>query len=507
MENTTMLKLNRLLRNFVILALLVTGVLSTPFAMQKAYAQSDCLDPATGQQCTPTPEPPSCGQPGQPPCGGGSNPNDGESSKPKPTKTFSPAPIFFTATATYTLTATSTITASPSPTLAATTTRSAPTLTPVSDVIQAPFSTPKTVTPKSNNGSWGGITDWFNNLINRFFPDKHASVVVNDLLWLTKVNVVDANQYYCVGGPMCPTLQIPFGRKINVLIMPEGVVAPAVNNGQEEDFYPVLCFGKTGAQGCSKSLVGHRLKSSNQSGWQWSVDNYFYKPYGKSLPGVYEFEIPSAWMPSAGKYDLTAYINYNQQAFEESYDNNYVTFSITVEGNPSVLLLNPLPTMTPTLEPSDNPYYFDDTVVVLQGTNCVEGCSLTKGWVIAGQPVEIYVQPMYKQFVSLPAIEVGPLGVAAMVCKGITNTAGCADPLAADAGPYTIPQWFAKSSFGSLLTTKPHITRFTIPGNWISSSGIYAVTVYVNYNKQAGPETDMSDNMKTIYLNASALQQ
>lgn len=495
-----MLKLNRVLRNFVILALLVTGVLSTPFTMENAHAQSDCVDPATGQQCTPTPEPPTCSSDPASANYCTPVPQQQPADKPKPTRTSPPptlAPTFtFTPAATNTLTVTSTITASPSATLTATATRAVSTTTPVPEVLQVPFSTPKTVTPKSNNGFWGGVTEWFNNLINRFFPDKHTSVVVNDLLWLTKVNVVDASQYYCVGGPMCPTLQIPFGRKINVLIMPEGVVAPAVNNGQEEVFYPVLCFGKTGAQGCSKSIAGHRLKSSNQSGWQWSVDNYFYKPYGKSLPGVYEFEIPSAWMPSAGTYDFTAYINYNQQVFPEYYGNNLITFSVTVEGDPSI---NKAPAFQ---TPPSNLYYFDNTLVVLQDGNCVQGCAVTtNGAVNASLPVEIYVRSLKLFAQNTYAYVSDPVAAAMFACKGATSQNGCANPFPVDAPPYSIPQWFLDGPDAALLNDpyKP-LVRFTIPGEQISTPGIYKFTFYVNYLQQSALETIMNDNIKTIYL-------
>ena len=480
---------------FLVVLLLVLAV-----HVKTVHAQSGC-DPATGQQCDATPAP-TCGLPGLPPCdgGGGSVPGSETNKKPKPTKT-PPPPVFtrtFTPTATYTPTATLTITASPSPTLPATATRAVPTLTPVSDVIQAPISTPKTVTPKSNGGFWGGISDWFNNLVSRFFPDKNTSVKENDLLWLTKVNMVDAKGYYCVGGPMCPTLQVPFGRKLKVFIMPEGVVAPAVTNGLfEEDFYPVLCLGKTGEQGCSKSVAGHRPNPSDQSNWQWSLDNYFYKPYGKSLPGVYEFDVPSSWTSSAGTYALTAYINYNQKAFSEYYGNNFTTFSFTVEGDPGSMIkpsaLQP---------PPDNLYYFDKTLVVLQDGNCVQGCAVTtNGAVNASLPVEVYMRGLKLFDQNSYAYVSDPVAAAMFACKGATNQSGCANPFAVDAPPYSIPQWFLDGPDAALLNDpyKP-LVRFTIPGEQISTPGIYKFTFYVNYLQQSAPETIMNDNLKTIYL-------
>jgi len=322
----------------------------------------------------------------------------------------------------------------------------------------------------------------------------------NDLLWLTKVNLVDAKSYYCVGGPMCPTLKVPYGNKLKVFIMPEGVVAPTVTNGLfEEDFYPVLCLGKTGEQGCSKSVTGHRPDSSEQSNWQWSLDNYFYKPYGKSLPGVYEFDVPSSWTSSAGTYTFTAYINYNQKAFPEYYGNNFTTFSFTVEGDTGSIIKPPA-----LQSPPDNLYYFDNTLVVLQDGNCVLGCAVTtNGAVNASLPVEVYMRglKLLDQNKNIYSYVSDPITAAMFACKGVTNQSGCANPFAVDSPPYSIPQWFLDGPDAALLNDpyKP-LVRFTIPGEQISTPGIYKFTFYVNYLQQAAPETIMNDNIKTIYL-------
>jgi len=119
-----MMKLNRVLRNFVILALLVTGVLSAPFTLQIAQAQSDCVDPATGQQCTPTPEPPTCSNDPASANYCTPVPQQQPADKPKPTRTSPPptlAPTFtFTPTATSSPSPTATLTVAPSDTPTAT---------------------------------------------------------------------------------------------------------------------------------------------------------------------------------------------------------------------------------------------------------------------------------------------------------------------------------------------------------------------------------------------------
>jgi hypothetical protein len=504
-------------------ALVLAGALVFFPSHQVAHAQTDCVDPATGAACTPVP-PPSCGVAGAPPCEPPSQPRPTRTPtpRPRPTRTLQP-------TATFTATPTETTSATYSPTLPPRPTEPIqPTLPPRPTEPPQPTRTPTMrpsinglissiknnilkrntlVTPKSQQGSWGGLIDHFISWINNLFPGKSSSAVAKDLLWLTKVNVVDGNQYYCIGGPMCPTnKEIGTGRKVNVLIMPEGVIAPEVNGGNEENFYPALCRGITGPEGCPNPIIGRRLNPLLQSNWQWSLDNYFFSKYGKSLPGVYEFELPPSWV-TPGTYPYTAYINYDQQAFMENYDNNYTTFSFTVAGDPSVSILNGLPTATPTLEPSDNPYYFDDTVVVLQNGNCIQGCTLTPGWVVAGQPVEVFIQAINRPYMMYGGTTADPIKSAMVACKGVTGQNGCTNPLTVDISPYIIPQSFLNSQYGNLLNNKPNIARFTIPGNWIPSTGLYGVTFYVNYNQQAAPETDMSDNTRTIYLNAAALQQ
>lgn len=477
-------------------------------SQQVAYAQSDCIDPATGAACTPVPPGPTCGVAGTPPCEPPPPPPPtSPPSRPKPTKTPTPRPLpTRTATPIATETATPTATSTATETATATLLPVTATSAPVNQVV--PYAPPpKPVTPKSQQGPWGGLIDQFIGWINKLFSGNNNSAVAKDLLWLTKVNVVDGDQYYCIGGPMCPTnKEIVVGRKVNVLIMPEGKVAPEINGGNEEDFFPVLCRGTTGVEGCPNPIIGQRLNPSLQTKWQWSLDNYFFSKYGKSLPGVYEFEIPPSWV-TPGTYQYTAYINYDQQAFMESYDNNYVTFSFAVEGDPSTSMLNSLPTPTPTLEISENPFRFDDTVIVLQNENCVQGCTVTNSWVIAGQPVEVFIQAINQPYKLISGVSADPLKSAMVACQGVTGSNGCNNPLVVDTPPYTIPQWFLKSQYGNLLNNKPNIARFTIPGNWIPSTGLYAVTFYVNYNQQAVPETDMSDNFKTIYLNAAALQQ
>ena len=306
--------------------------------------------------------------------------------------------------------------------------------------------------------------------------------------------------------------------------MPEGIKPNIVKSIQifEENFYPALCPGLTGSGGCADPVFGARPNPKGISGFplvndflNFGKDANVKDKFGASLPGSYVIYIPMEWIATPGTYQFTAYINYNQKAFSEMvYDNNFFTFTIEV-GDPTMKNLGILPSPTPTLEPSENPYYFDDTLYAVQNGNCIQGCSLTPGWVIAGQPVEVYLRAIYKPYKVSTPNNADPVTSAMAACKGLTGQNGCTDQLPVDKPPYLYPNFFYKNpQYGNnqIGPNNPIIvpsgfTRFTIPGNWIPSTGLYAFTFYVNYNQQAAPETDMSDNTKTIYLNAAALQQ
>jgi hypothetical protein len=515
--------------NILLLAFTLAGGLAILSSHQVAHAQSDCIDPATGAACTPTPGP-TCGVPGTPPCEPPPPPPPtSPPSRPEPSKTPTPRPLptrTSTPTATETATATSTATAISTGTATAT---EFPVPAATSTLVNkpAPVVPPKPVPPQSKQGLWGGIASFVNQWISTLFPDKSASIVINDKLWLTKGIAVQGENNNCVGGTECSApIRANLGESIRVYIMPEGVkpiIGTKIFGGKyEENFYPALCPGVTGVNGCEEPVFGARPNPLGNSTfpptlpWQsWfddilggDKDKKFKDEFGASLPGSYVIHVPIEWMATPGTYQFTAYINFSQKAFSELiYDNNFITFTIEV-GDPTMKNLGILPSPTPTLESSENPYYFDDTLIAVQNGNCIQGCSLTPGWVVAGQPVEVYLQAMndpYNDSYSGSPSE--PLNSALVACKGVTGQNGCNDPLVVDTPPYTIPQWFLKSQYGNLLNNKPNIARFTIPGNWIPSTGLYAFTFYVNYNQQAAPESDMSDNTKTIYLNAAALQQ
>jgi hypothetical protein len=508
----------------LLLAFALTLGLAFLSSHQVAHAQSDCIDPATGAACTPVP-PPSCGVAGAPPCEPPPPPPPtSPPSRPKPSKTPTPRPLptrtstpTSTETATATATPTSTSTATPLPLNTATS-------APVNQV--KPYvPPPNPVTPKSQKGPWGGIASFVNQWISILFPDKSASKVIDDKLWLTKGIAVQGETNNCVGGTECSSpIRANLGETIRVYILPGGIepkiTTELLGRRSEQNFYPALCPGETGVNGCNDPKFGSRPNPLGSVTPPWkSWINDLLGPdkepqvkdkFGAALPGSYAIYIPMEWISTPGTYQFTAYINYSQKAFSELvYDNNFFTFTIEV-GDPTMKSLGKMPSPTPTLVPWENPYYFDDKLIAIQNSNCIQGCSLTPGWVIAGKPVEVYLQgyDVPKNVIIIYGnYYADPLKSAMFVCQGVTGSNGCNNPFAVDTPPYTIPQWFLNSQYGNLLNNKPEIARFTIPSNWIPSSGLYAFTFYVNYNQQASPEVDMSDNFKTIYLNASALQQ
>jgi hypothetical protein len=442
--------------------------------------------------------------------------------------------VTFTSTPTEAATATATSMATKLPTLVATST---------SVNKPAPVMPPKPVPPQSNQGLWGGIASFVNQWISQLFPGKSASKVIDDKLWLTRDIAVQGENNICVGGTECSApIRANLGESIRVYIMPEGIkpeISQKIFGGKyEEDFYPALCPGVTGVNGCDEPVYGVRPNPLGNSifppklPWQsWfddlfggDKDKKFKDEFGASLPDSYVIHVPIEWMATPGTYQFTAYINFSQKAFSELiYDNNFITFTVEI-GDPTMKSLGSLPSPTPTLEPSENPYYFDDTIIAVQNGSCIQGCSLTPGWVIAGQPVEVYLRGMYQPYKYYSANYADPTTSAMFACKGLTGQNGCTDPLTVDTPPYNYPSWFNQKVNPTPTPKNPIIVppipigppvnkspsgyaHFTIPGEWIPSTGLYGITFYVNYNQQASPETDMSDNTKTLYLNASALQQ
>ena len=527
---------------------------------QVVHAQSDCIDPATGAACTPVP-PPSCGVAGTPPCepppptsppppsgctdaAGNpctpvpppSKPDPTNTPRPRPTRTLAPTSTLTATPTTYFIMPKETATPTPLGLATATNQYIYPKATATSLVdIPAPFiPPPKPVTPKSQQGLWGGLASnlvgYWNQWISKLFPDKSTSMVIDDKLWLTKGIAVQGKNNICVGGTECSVpIRANLGETIRVYLLPDGVkpkiVTKVLFGPYEEDFYPTLCPGLTGSGGCTDPVFGARPNPKGTSKFPLDIlvndllgfdkDETVKDKFGASLTDSYVIHVPMDWISTPGTYQFTAYINYNQKAVKELvYDNNFFTFTIEV-GDPTMKNLGILPSPTPTLEPSENPYYFDDTLIAVQNGNCIQGCSLTPGWVIAGQPVEIYLRGIYKPYkVSMPD-NTDPVTSAMAACKGLTGQNGCTDQLPVDNPPYLYPNFFYKNPQNGNNQIGPNnpiivpsgFTRFTIPGNWIPSTGLYAFTFYMNYNQQAAPETDMSDNFKTIYLNASALQQ
>jgi hypothetical protein len=496
----------------VLLVVLLTGGIAFFASHQIVHAQSDCVDPATGAACTPVPPPSGCT------AADGCTPVPPPPSRPKPSKTPTPRPLpTRTSTSTVTETATATATATNTPTSTSTATPlplNTATTAPVNQV--KPYvPPPNPVTPKSQKNPWGWVVD----MVNWLFKPSTDYEYGTDVFWVGNIVAVQKTQGTCVGGSCLNGMaKAILAQDISVYVSPwsewyePGVRIPEIL----EEPLIVLCQGTTGRDGCAEPRYS--------SGKIKYYDDYLHL---LGLPwGSQDITIPAKWLPKAGTYQFTAYVNYNQNTVPELvYHNNFKTFTVIVEA-PTIKYgnISNLPTPTPTLEPSDNPYYFDDTLVVLQNGNCIQGCSLTPGWVIAGQPVEIYLRGMYQPYKSYSANYADPTTSAMFACKGLTGQNGCNDLLAVDAPPYNYPSWFNQKINPTPTPKNPIIVppipigppvnkspsgyaHFTIPGEWIPSTGLYGVTFYVNYNQQAGPEVDMSDNTKTIYLNASALQQ
>ncbi len=169
---------------FFLLAFALASLLVLFSSIDVAHAQTDCIDPATGAPCTPTPGP-TCGVAGMPPCEQPPPP-----SKPEPTNTPRPRP-------TRTPTPTATFTSTP-------TVLYLPTLPPWPTLV--PGITPQP-TPTLRPSITGLITTVKNNALKKPSPFIRWVLSEGNLFTITNAEITQAIQ--CLDNPNCPDNSVP----------------------------------------------------------------------------------------------------------------------------------------------------------------------------------------------------------------------------------------------------------------------------------------------------------
>jgi hypothetical protein len=279
----------------IIFIILVTVLLFQQGAVQTVAAQTQgCTDPLTGAQCTDTPRP-TCGQPGLPPCGGNPAPNT-------PTDTFRPRP-----------------TRTPSPTI---------TPTPTSTITPIPTSTLlPTPTVKFNPPYVKQIT----NIIGGFHLPFDPSVIQlpswmqPDNIKVTDIEITQAVQ--CLHNAGCPDNSVALYTGKVTLVR----VYVKLTTGPDSSVYPIggaLCYGNTGAGGCSKPIR--------------PVQKIFVEnvadpvSYGRQVMSTtLDFILPMSYVQSATTQTLTVYANYNFEDLpsESYYKDNYKSIQYQVQAS------------------------------------------------------------------------------------------------------------------------------------------------------------------------------
>jgi hypothetical protein len=269
-------------------------------AAQTVVAQTGCVDPFTGAQCTDTP--PTCGLPGLPDCGG--NP---PSNSPTAVVIYPTRPPVRTATTTSTLTATTTFTPfPPRPTLPTSTpfTVSSPTVTPV--VIPTAKPTP--------------VPGFIPQMVLKLPPPPPFLIALapRPNFEVIKVEITQAIQ--CLNNPNCAdnTVELFVGKptmvRLYVRISPSSPFFSVSGIGGE------LCPGVHDAQGCSNPV--HSINTITVTKLKSTSDlSYLRGDINRTL----NFILPSGWTYG----NFTAYVNMNgvDYPLEASFKDNFISQS------------------------------------------------------------------------------------------------------------------------------------------------------------------------------------
>jgi hypothetical protein len=269
--------------------------------VQTVVAQSGCVDPFTGAQCTDTP--PSCGLPGLPPC---NNPPADTATAVIIYPTRPPIPTA-TATPTVTSTATSTATFTPFPTRPSAPT-SAPTIAPTVTLVVIPTAKP---TPKPG---------FIPQLVLKLPPPPPFLVALAPRPNFEAVKVEITQAIQCLNNPNCPDNAVllftgkPTMVRLYVRISPSSPFFSVSGIGGE------LCPGIHVAQGCSNPI--HSINTITVTKMKSTLDLSYFRA---NINGTLNFILPSSWTYGS----FTAYVNMNgvDYPLEASFKDNFLSES------------------------------------------------------------------------------------------------------------------------------------------------------------------------------------
>jgi len=288
----------------VFVPLLFAVILFQAFSVTPVAAQTaPCVDPFTGAACTPTP-PPNCGLPGLPPCG---NPPANT-----PTKVFiyPTRPPLPTSTPSATATTVSTSTATSTPT---------DTVTPIPTSTPFPSPTPKPPLPP--------LLAPLPKLIGLFHPPESLVSMLPpwlspDNIKMTDLEITQAIQ--CLHNPSCPDNSVAlYSGKIT--LVRAYVRLSAGPDSSVNSIGGALCYGNTGAGGCSNPILPVKKITVYQVSDAVAIARY-------AAFLTLDFILPPSYVSGFTTQSLTVYVNYKFQDLpgEAFYQDNYKVLSYQV---------------------------------------------------------------------------------------------------------------------------------------------------------------------------------
>ncbi len=285
---------------------ILSAVLVIQFgAIQTVAAQTDCVDPFTGAQCTPTSPGPTCGLPGLPPC-----------NNPPPADTATAVIIYPTRTPLPSATSTPTATATATPTATLVPTRPpVPTHTPVTPS-PIPSITP-TVVPSAVPTPKPGFIP---QLVLKLPPPPPFMIAMapHPNFEAFKVEITQAIQ--CINNPNCPdnSVQLFVGKptmiRLYVRIAPGSPFMSVSGIGGE------LCPGIHNEQGCSNPI--HSINYITVTKLKSTADVSLFRG---NINSTLNFILPSGWTYG----NITAYVNLKGEDYllEPTFKDNFVSQS------------------------------------------------------------------------------------------------------------------------------------------------------------------------------------
>jgi hypothetical protein len=286
-----------------IIVILSAALLFQFGAVQTVTAQTGCVDPFTGAQCTDTP--PTCGLPGLPPC------NNPPADSPTAVIIYPTRPPIPTATATPTVTSTATSTTTFTP---------FPTRPPVPTSTPHTASTPSVVPTVNPTAVPTPKPGFIPQLVLKLPPPPPFLVALAPQPNFEAIKIEITQAIQCLGNPNCPDNSVllfvgkPTMVRLYVRLAPGSPWITVSGIGGE------LCPGIHDAQGCSNPI--HSINTITVTKLKSTADVSLFRG---NINTTLNFILPSGWTYG----NITVYVNMKGEDYllEATFKDNFISQS------------------------------------------------------------------------------------------------------------------------------------------------------------------------------------